>query len=469
MVPKMLVKSKIGTEIQEFLKLAVPLASAQVAQAATGFVDTLMMGHLGQQTLAAGGLASTTFQFLLTTASGVVMAVSPLVAEAYGAGRKTQVEQITRQGLWLSLLLGIPMMFVIRHADSALLHFGQAAPIVALADEYLNFILWGIFPALGFAMLRGYVSALSQAHLVTVIVIIGTIFNITGNYILGFGKLGFPRMELAGLGLASGLSFWFMFLALLVYTLKHQQLKEYQFLQNLHQLRPQILQKMLIIGVSIAVTIAVEYGLFIVVTFLMGILGTEVLAAHQTVYQTIYLIFMVPLGMSYAVTVRVGQWFGQQDFKGARRAGYVSVSAAALFMALTAIALIAHPQQVIGMYLDVHNPENANVLKLAVPMLIIAALAQLLDGVQRVAMGALYGLQDARLPMVLSLLTFWGVGLTSGYLLGFPFGLGGVGLWAGQSIGVAIAGVIFVWRFHKLTAQSGYFSSKRGDYPPNHR
>jgi MATE family multidrug resistance protein len=209
-------------------------------------------------------------------------------------------------------------------------------------------------------------------------------------------------MELAGLGLASGLSFWFMFLALLAYTLKHQQLKEYQFLQNLHQLRPQILQKMLVIGVSIAATIAVEYGLFIVVTFLMGILGTEVLAAHQTVYQTIYLIFMVPLGMSYAVTVRVGQWFGQRDFEGARRAGYVSVSAAALFMALTAIALIAYPQQVIGMYLDVRNPENANVLKLAVPMLIIAALAQLLDGVQRVAMGALYGLQDARVPMVLS-------------------------------------------------------------------
>jgi MATE family multidrug resistance protein len=410
--------------------------------------------------LAAGGLASTIFQLFLNTASGIVMAVSPLVAEAYGAGRKTQIEQIARQGLWLSLFLSIPMMFVIGHLDTVMLFLGQPAPIVALGDNYFNFILWGILPALGFAMLRGYVSALSQAHVVTVIVVIGTLFNITGNYILGFGKFGFPRMELAGLGLASGLSFWLMFLIFLIYILKHPQLKEYRFLQDLYRLRLQILQRLMAIGVAIAVTIALEYGLFAVVTFFMGILGTEVLAAHQTVYQTMYIVFMVPLGMSYAVTARVGQWFGQQDLRGARRAGYVSIAVAAVFMILTAITLVMYRQQVIGIYLDIHNPENANVLTLAVPMLIISALAQLLDGVQRVAMGALYGLQDTRIPMLLSGFAFWGVGLISAYLLGFPLGLGGVGLWTGQSIGVAVAGVIFVWRFHRLTAQRGYVGSE---------
>ncbi|MBD2104952.1 MATE family efflux transporter [Leptolyngbya sp. FACHB-261] len=457
---KRLVKSSIEIEGREFLKLAVPLASAQVAQAAVGFVDTIMMGHLNTESLAAGGLASVSFQLVLNIASGIVMAVSPLVAEAYGAGRKRQIEQIARQGIWLSVLLSIPLMLIIRHLDSALLLLQQPAPIVALADQYLNFILWGIFPALGFAMLRGYVSAISQAHVVTVIVVIGTLFNVAGNYILGFGKFGFPRMELAGLGLASGLSFWLMFLIFLIYILRHPQLKEYRFLQNLHRLRPQLLQRLMVIGVAIAVTIALEYGLFAVITFLMGILGTEVLAAHQTVYQTMYIIFMVPLGMSYAVTARVGQWFGQQDLKGARRAGYVSIGIAATFMVLTAIALIVYRQQVIGLYLDIDNPENAYVIRLAVPMLLISALAQLLDGVQRVAMGALYGLQDTRLPMFLSGLAFWGVGLTSGYLLGFPLGLGGVGLWTGQSIGVAVAGVIFVWRFHRLTARRCYLGSE---------
>lgn len=449
----MLSKSNIKTEIQEFLKLAVPLASAQVAQAATGFIDTIMMGQLGQQSLAAGGLATATFGLLLTTASGVLMAVSPLVAEAYGSGRKMQVEQIARQGLWLSLILSIPMMFLIGHLDSLMLHFGQVAPTVALADGFLDFILWGIFPALGFVVLRSFVSALSQAHLVTIIVIMGTIFNAIGNYLLGYGKFGFPRMELAGLGLSSAFSFWIMFLALLIYTLKHQQLKNYRFLQDLHRLRPQIFQKLLWIGVPISATIALEYGLFVVVTYLMGLLGTEVLAAHQTVYQTIYLIFMVPLGMSYATSVRVGQRLGQQDIEGVRRAGYISILVAAVFMALMAIVLLTHQRQVIGLYLDIHNPENANVLKLAVPMLMIAALSQFLDGVQSTATGALYGLQDTRAAMLLSLPTFWGIGLTSGYLLAFHFNLGGVGLWIGQSIGVASAAVAFFWRFHRLTAR----------------
>ncbi|NJR61418.1 MAG: MATE family efflux transporter [Cyanobacteria bacterium CRU_2_1] len=448
---KAFIKSKIGTETREFLKLAIPLASAQVAQAAVGFVDTVMMGHLGAESLAAGGLASTTFQLLLNTASGLVMAVSPLVAEAYGAGRKSQIEQIARQGFWLSLFLGVPLMIVIGHLDTVLLFLGQPASIATRAAPYFHFILWGMFPALGFAMLRGYVSALSQAHIVTMIVIIGTIFNIVGNYVLGFGKLGFPRMELAGLGLASGLSFWLMFLTFLIYIFKHPQLQNYRFLHNLHRIRPQILHRLVTIGVAIAVTIALEYGLFAVVTFLMGILGTEVLAAHQTVYQTMYIIFMVPLGMSYAVTVRVGWWVGQQDFQGARRAGYVGIAVAAMFMVLTAIGLVIYRQQVIGIYLDIHNPANANVLRLATPMLIISALAQLLDGTQRVAMGALYGLQDTRVPMLLSGLAFWGVGLTSGYVLGFLLEFAGAGLWIGQSIGVAVAGAIFVWRFHRLT------------------
>ncbi len=445
----MLIKSNIRTEIREFLQLAVPLASAQVAQSATGFADTVMMGALGQETLAAGGLASLTFVMLMNTGGGVVMGVSPIVAEAYGAGRKTRIEQVTSQGLWLSLLLAIPMMFLIGHLDSFMSQLGQAQTTVVLANTYLDIILWGLIPALGFAMLRGVVSGLSQARPVMIIVIVGTLFNIVGNYVLGFGKFGFPRMELAGLALASVLSLWGMFLALVVYTFKHQQLKTYRFFQDLHRLKPGILRELVWIGVPIGVSVALESGLFTVVTYLMGVLGVDVLAAHQIVLQTIIVIFMVPLGMSFATTARVAQWLGQQNLEAARRSGYISIAVAAVFMALTAIALLTHPQQVIGLYLDIRNPENANVVKLAMPMLTISALAQLLDGVQKTAMGALYGLQDTRVPMLLSLPTFWGVGLTTGYFLGFHLGLGGVGLWIGQSIGVAIAAGVFVWRFYK--------------------
>ena len=467
MVAKTLDKPGIQLETREFVKLAVPLAGAQVAQALVGFVDTLMMGHLGAESLAAGGLAASVFQLVLNTCSGVVMSVSPLVAEAYGAGHKRQVEQIARQGLWLSLLLGIPMMLVISHLDAVMIRLGQTEQTVRMADGYLDYILWGFVPALGFAMLRGYVSALSQARPVMMIVLLGAIANITGNYVLGYGKFGFPRLELVGLGLASGLSFWLMFIALLLYIRRNQTLRAYPFWCQLHRLRPQLLGQLVVIGFSIAVTIAVEYGLFTVVTFLMGILDTETLAAHQTVYQTVFLLFMVPLGMSYAVTVRVGQWLGQRDRLGTRQAGYVSVVAAAIFMALTAIALLVFRRQVIGIYLDINDPAAVGVINLAIPMLIIAALAQFLDGVQRVAMGALYGLQDIRTPMILSVVTFWGIGLTSGYLLGFSMGLGGIGLWIGQSIGVACAGLIFLWRFHHLTSKDRFGRLQPGN-PVHH-
>ncbi|MGF1570129.1 MAG: MATE family efflux transporter [Nodosilinea sp.] len=460
MAAKAGLQSKNGLELQAFLALAIPLASAQVAQAAVGFVDTIMMGHLGPESLAAGGLASTMFQLLLSTVGGLVIAVSPLVAAAYGAGQRSRIEQIVRQGLWLSLLLGLPLMGVMGHLDTVLLRLGQPAALATLAAPYFQAIAWGVVPALGLAMLRGYVSALSQAHIVTVIVLIGTLFNIAGNYVLGFGKLGFPRLELAGLGLASGLSFWLMFLIFLGYTLKHPQLRQYRFWQRFYRLQPHILRQLVTIGSAIAVTIALEYGLFAMVTFLMGILGTDMLAAHQTVYQTMYVIFMVPLGMSYAATARVGQWFGAQDLAGARRAGYVGVVVVTAFMVVTAMVLILQPKRIIGIYLDVNDPANAGVVALAVPILIISALAQVFDGIQPVARGALHGLQDVRTPMVLSGLAYWGVGLASGYFLGFPLGLGGIGLWIGQSMGVTVAAALFVTRFYRLTQPNRDFAGE---------
>ncbi|WP_339375421.1 MATE family efflux transporter [Chroogloeocystis siderophila] len=440
----------IRTEFREFLRLAIPLASAQVAQSATGFADTIIMGRLGQETLAAGGLAAITFTALLNTAGGVVIGVSPFVAEAYGAGCKARVQQVARQGLWLSLILAIPVMLFLANIDTLMRQFGQQATTVALAKTYIDIMLWGLFPALAFATLRSVVSGLSHARPVMVIVIGGTLFNIAGNYVLGFGKLGFPTLGLRGLAWASIVSLWGMFLSLVIYILRHKELKSYRLFKNLHQLKLPIFRELVFVGAPIGVSAALETGLFTVVTYLMGALGTEVLAAHQIVLQTIIVIFMVPLGMSFATTIRVGQWSGQQNYAAVRQAGYVGITSGVVFMTIMAIALLVFPQQVIGLYIDVRAAENASVLKLVMPMLIIAAVAQILDSVQKTASGALYGLKDTRVPMLISFCTFWVVGLTSGYLLGFHFGLGGTGLWLGQSIGVAIAAGVFVWRFYKL-------------------
>ncbi|MBE9047172.1 MATE family efflux transporter [Pleurocapsales cyanobacterium LEGE 10410] len=445
----MLLDSSIRQESKKFLQLAIPLASAQVAQSLTGFFDTIMMGRLGAETLAGGGLASLTFFAILNIATAIVMAVSPLIAEAHGAKNKKRIETLARQGFWLSWLLTIPIMFAIAHCDSIMLRLGQPEVIVELADSYLDIILWGSFPAVGFAMLRGVVSGLSHARPVMYIVVSGTIFNIIGNYVLSFGKFGFPRLELAGLALASIITLWGMFVTLLIYIFKHPQLKNYRILKQFHRLNLPVIWELCKIGFPIGIFVALEIGLFTTVTYLMGRLGTQVLAAHQIVFQTILIIFMIPLGMSYAATVRVGQWLGQKNLKGIERAGYLSISVGLVFAIAVTIIMLLFPQAIVSLYIDVNDPANTEIVNLALPMLTIATVSQILDAVQKITYGALQGLQDTRIPILLNILAFWIIGITSGFLLGFHFGLGGRGLWLGQSIGVAVAALLFWIRWRQ--------------------
>jgi MATE family multidrug resistance protein len=410
-----------------------------------------MMGRLGAETLAAGGLASLTFFSLLNIATGVVSAVSPAIAQAYGAGDKRKIEKYASQGFWLVLLLSIPIMLVTGKLDSIMLQLGQKETTVNLANSYLDIILWAFIPALGFAMLRSVLSGLSHTRPIMFIVIVGTFFNIIGNYILGFGKFAFPRLELVGLAISSTLTFWGMFIALIIYILKHPQLKIYRIFEQ-HIVKPSIISQLSKIGVPIGVFIAFELGLFTIVTFLMGSLGTEVLAAHQIVFQTIVVTFMIPLGMSYAATARVGQWFGQKNIKGVKLSTYISIAIGVGITILLTILMLLFPQSVIGLYLDINDPANNEIINLALPMLTIATLSQILDAVQKITYGALQGIQDTQVPLLLSVPVLWGIGLTGGYILGFVFGWGGTGLWLGQSVGIGIVALLFLARFrHQVT------------------
>jgi MATE family multidrug resistance protein len=161
---------------------------------------------------------------------------------------------------------------------------------------------------------------------------------------------------------------------------------------------------------------------------------------------------MVPLGMSFAATARIGQWFGQQYMAGIRQAGFISLAVGTVWTAIIVIALLVFPRQIVGLYIDVLALENASIVALAISMMRVGAIAHLFDGVQKIAYGALQGLQDTRVPMLLSFLFYWCIGLTSGYWLAFRWNLGGVGLWLGLMIAVVIAAVVFIWRFQRLTS-----------------
>lgn len=447
-------KTLITAEIRDSLLLAVPLAGAQLAQAATSFIDTVMMGLLGSQTLAAGGLGAITFTALLIIGTGIVSAVSPLAAEAHGAAKLDLAGRVARQGLWLAVAIAIPVSFLIWNAGPILQWFGQEEENVRMAETYLRAIVWGYLPGLMFAALKNFAAALSQPRPVILIMVCCTVFNAAANYVLMFGKFGLPALGLAGIGWASTISIWGMFIALVLYMLRRPLFNRYGVFRNLHRVERRIFWELFQTGWPIGVLAAVETGLFTVTTFLMGQLGTIPLAAHQVALQTASITFMVPLGISFATTVRVGQFSGRNDPAGAQLAGYVGIGMGALFMGLMAIALWTVPETIVSLYLDVQDPANARVVDLAKPLLGVAAVFQLFDGIQIIAAGALRGLKDTRIPMLIGILSYWVLGLSSGYLLGLQFGLGGVGLWCGLAIGLAAAAAINTWRFQCLIAPS---------------
>jgi MATE family multidrug resistance protein len=449
--PRPGMKPKWLREVQTCFWLSLPLATAQVLQSATGFVDTVMMGMLGSQTIAAGGLGATVFMGLLLIATAIVAAVSPMVAEAYGAGMDSRVRIVVQQGLLLAIALGIPLMLLLRSMEPILQGLGQSPDLIPLMGVYLRAVSWGAIPALLVAVLRSFVAALSKPRPVMVVVLLGTGINGVANYTLMFGLFGFPRLGLAGIGYASALSFWGMLLLLTGYIFLNQELKLYPIFEGRLRLEPKSFRGLLRIGIPMGILSLVEAGMFTLTTLLVGLLGTVPLAAHQIALQTAALTFMVPMGIGLGTTVQVGQRLGQKDALGMRLAGFAGIGLGGVFMLLMAIAMWLMPQTIVSLYLDVQDPANQEVVALAIRLLLVAAIFQIVDGVQVTATGALRGMQDTRIPMIIGIISYWGIGLSSGYLLGFHFGMGSVGLWLGWAIGLLAAAIVLTWRFARAS------------------
>ncbi|MBD2559303.1 MULTISPECIES: MATE family efflux transporter [Nostoc] len=443
--------SKVFLEAQACLKLAIPLAAAQLSEIATSFTDTVMMGLLGSKTLAAGALGFTTYIALLWMSSGMVSAVGVLVAIAFGADQLQRIRNIACQGLWLTVPLSIPMMLLLWNMTPILLHLGQQESNVLLSQSYLRAIVWG-FPALiGFSVLKNLVSALNRPQLIIVIMVIGVVVNAIANYILMFGKLGLPALGLAGIGWASTLTLWIQFVAGMSVISLDKELRTYQLFGNWYRFNTLVFSEIIKIGLPIAFLFAIEISLNTFITYLIGYLGTVPLAAHQIAIQTAQIVFMVPLGISYATTMRVGQKLGENDPKGVRRAGFVGMALGAIFVSIVALIFCVFPNSIAEIYLDPQNPENAEVVKLAITLLVLAAAYQIFDGTQVIAGGALRGLKDTRVPLLIGLLSYWAIGLGSGYLMGIYWHWGSVGLWFGLVLGILSAAMSLIWRFYSKT------------------
>lgn len=436
-----------GVEARQSFALAWPLIAAQLAQNLLFTTDVVLMGWLGPRYLAAGTLANAFLIPLLLTGIGIVGAVAPLAAQARGAGNIKAVRRIVRQGFWTAILVASLLLPVILNVRAIFTFIGQDPQIVDLSESYLVAGAWMLYPALGIIVIRSLLAAFDDTKAILVITLLGVVVNAVAAYALIFGHFGFPRLELRGAAIATGVVNLVMFFTMLAYVLTHRRFKRFNILARFFKPDWSHFRAIFRIGLPIGLTVAAEVGLFSVAAMLMGRLGTDELAAHAVALQLASTAFMVPLGLGMAATVRVGIAYGRGDRTGIHKAGWTALAMGTGFMAMTCIAFLAIPETLVGIFLDRTDPANTVALGLAATYLGIAGIFQLADGAQVVAAHALRGLSDTKVPMLLAILGYWAVGLPIAYVLGFVLEWRGAGIWFGLAAGLAVVAVVLVARF----------------------
>lgn len=440
----------VSDRLRGLLRVAAPLVLAQFAQVGMSFIDTVMVGRLGAGALAGIALGSLVFQYVLIIALGVLSAVTPLAAQAFGRGDREAVGRAARQGLWLASLLTLLGFALYRLAPGLLLLLGQEPQVVAAGGDYLRAVSWGLWPALLFAALRGLLEGVADTRPILVIMLLGVVLNIAANEALMFGRWGAPALGLAGTGYATSLVFGFMLLVVVGYLL--WRYRSYRVFRGLRRPDGATLRELLRVGWPLGMRLGFEVGLFAASGLLMGLFGTLALAGHQIALQSASIAFTLPTGVAIATSVLVGQAVGRGDPRAARSAGILGIGVGIVVTGATALLFWFAPRFVIGLFLDADAPENIEVARFAGTFLLFAAAFQLFDGVQVCAAGALTGLKDTRIPMLIALVAYWLVGVPAAVLFGFGFGLQGSGLWLGLLLGLGTAAVLLLIRFVRVSA-----------------
>jgi MATE family multidrug resistance protein len=443
----------VVAEIRATLALAVPLAAANVAQMAMGVADTVMVGTLGAVPLAAVGLGAGFYFTSAVICSGVLNAVAPLAAFAIGSGDREMAGRIAGSGLALAMLLAAPVVAAMMTADRLLDLLGYDPVLAREIGHFLRAVAWGAPGFLGFAVLRSLFAALARARAVMVVLILCVPANIALNWVLIFGHLGVPPLGLVGAAYASAIIQWLMFLGLAAALWVLRRGDRAPRLRGEPREIAADIRRILTLGLPIGGLQALEVGVFVFSAALMGLFGADALGAHQIAINCASITFMVPLGIGQAATVRVAGERGAGKPLLARRAGFVALGLGMAFMAASATTMWLLPRLIVGAYVAIGDPANATLVALALRFLALAALFQIVDGMQSVAAGALRGYEDTTVPMLLAGIGYWAIGFAGGWALAFPLKVGPVGLWWGFVLGLATVGLLLTLRLYRRSAQ----------------
>jgi MATE family multidrug resistance protein len=435
-------RSPITAEIRATLAVAAPLAGANLAHMAMGLTNTIMVGHLGAAPLAAAGLGTALYFTLLMLCQGVLEAVAPLAAHAMGAEDHPTAGRVAGAGLIVAAALAAPVIVLLTVIPWLLAALGYDPELTAEIGHFMQVIRWGAPAFLGSSVLRFLLVAAFRTRIVMIVPLVAIPVNVALNWVLIFGHLGMPAWGSAGSGCATAIVQWLMLLCFAGCMLAMPMRIPVRMALRVLAEIPRILR----LGVPMGVLRGMEIGVFVTTGVLMGVIGADALGAHQLVLNVASVTFMVPLGLSQAATVRVAFQLGLGAPEAARRAGYVAVALGAGFMSAAAALLLLMPRTIASAYVDLADPANAGLVAIAVQLFIIAALFQVFDGVQVIAVGALRGYRDTAVPMLIAGIGYWAIGFVSSWLLAFPLGFGAAGLWLGLALGLAVVAAALTLR-----------------------
>ena len=435
------------THTRAILALGLPLIGSHLAQMALHVTDTVLMGRYGVPELAAVTLAGSCFFIVFVLGSGFAQALMPLIAIAVGKGDETEVRRDARMALWLSLGFGLVTYPVFWTSGTWLLALGQEPKVAQLAQDFLRIAGPGMVPALLVMALKSYLSALGRTQVVLWVTLGAVLVNLALGWMLIFGRWGAPELGVRGAALATLTVQWATFLIMALYAQFQPALRRFGLFNRFWRMDAAALGRVFRLGWPIGMTGLAESGLFAGASLMMGWVSTVALAAHGIAMQVAALAFMLHLGLSNAATVLAGRASGAGDVRGLRQIAIAAIGLSLVLCALGIALFVSLPVAIIGLFLDTTKPESPQILALGTRLLALAALFQLGDAMQVMALGLLRAIRDTRVPMWAAAFSYWGVGIPASAILGFHFGLGAEGIWLGLCIGLLFASTSLMARF----------------------
>lgn len=447
----MSITASMKSKWPKMIHIIVPILITQVAMNLISFFDIFMSSRYGTDDLAGVSIGSSIWMPVYTGLAGILLSVSPLVAQLNGAKNKKEVRFTVQQGIYVAIALALIVFILLQIISNAFLsRMELEASVKDIASDYLFAMSFGLFPLFIYSTIRSYIDALGMTRVTMFITLTSAPINILFNYLFIYGKFGFPELGGVGAGVATAITYWLVFAIALWIIRTVPTFSEYHLLSGWSKLSYGKMKEIVKLGIPIGISILAEVSIFSAVTLMMGIYGTEVISAHQIAMNFTSLLYMVPLSVSMGATILVGHEIGAKRFRDAKHYSWMGVGAAVIFSFISITILLLFREQIAGLYSTDHS-----VVSLAIQFFVFAALFQLSDAIQAPVQGALRGYKDVNVTFVMAIVSYWIIGLPTGYLLANYTELGPFGYWIGLIIGLTVGATTLSIRLRIIQTKVG--------------